>query len=77
MEPQIVTERVVEKLGQGLDTRQRQTITTLTHFGFGAAAGAVYGPVANRIPLPPWPAPLFTGCWCGPAAMPAGCRRWA
>jgi hypothetical protein len=55
LEPQLLTEKTARRLGLGrrLGRQQRQTISMLAHFGFGAAAGAVFGPLALRLPLPP------------------------
>lgn len=57
--PSQITTRMTERLGfRGrVDKREHLALTTLAHFGYGAAAGAVYGPIAAR-----WrPAPLVGG----------------
>jgi putative membrane protein len=42
-------EKTVEHTGQGaeLDQRDRAALATITHFAFGAAAGALYGAVVD------------------------------
>lgn len=53
--PRQITEELAERTG----TKENAQETTLdlatqaTHFGFGAATGAIYGSLAGRIPLPP------------------------
>jgi hypothetical protein len=63
LEPQILTDKTVRRLGLGkrLGRQQRQTVATLAHFGFGAAAGAAFGPLARWLPLPPVIAGLVYG----------------
>ena len=54
--PRKIAMRVARRLGMQahLDQRQRDAVTLVTHFGFGAAAGALYAPVAPRLnSLPP------------------------
>lgn len=61
--PREITLRTAEKLGvdvaRDLNENERQTATLLAHYGFGAAAGAVY-------------APLLVGCSTHPAVTGAG-----
>jgi hypothetical protein len=53
--PRIVTERAAQAGGVAhrLDEPEKKAATTATHFGFGAAAGAVYGAVAPDLPFDP------------------------
>lgn len=50
MPPREVVDRTVEKTGEAdeLDEQTRTAITTVAHFGFGAAAGALYGALAGK-----------------------------
>ena len=53
--PSEITAKVEEEVGldEHVDERQHIVLTLLGHFGYGAAAGAVYAPLASRMPLPP------------------------
>jgi hypothetical protein len=53
--PRIVTERAAESVGVAhrMGEPERKGATTAAHFGFGAAAGAVYGAIAPRLPFDP------------------------
>lgn len=53
--PRHVTERATAKAGvrPALSDDQRHDLTMLAHFGFGTTAGALYGPLARRLNLPP------------------------
>ncbi|MBW3636585.1 MAG: DUF1440 domain-containing protein [Armatimonadetes bacterium] len=53
--PQQITEEIAERTGleSHLDENRLTVATGAAHFGFGAAGGAVYGLLADKIPLPP------------------------
>jgi uncharacterized membrane protein YagU involved in acid resistance len=53
--PRIVTERAAQQAGVAhkMDEPEKKAATTAAHFGFGAAAGAVYGVVAPGLPFDP------------------------
>ncbi len=54
-EPYRITTRVARRLGLSRlldDTADRVAATTAAHFGYGAAAGALFPPLAARLPLP-------------------------
>ena len=40
-------------LKKHLDRQEQSTLAWVTHFAFGTGAGAVYGPAARVLPLPP------------------------
>jgi hypothetical protein len=74
LEPQIVTEKTARRLGLGkhLDRRQRQALAAGAHLGFGAAAGAVFGPLAQRVPL----VPVLSGVLYGLAVWAGSYAGW-
>ncbi len=53
--PEDITEEVAGRIGIGKhwNLDQHQTATWVSHFGFGAAAGAVYAPLAEKVAAPP------------------------
>jgi uncharacterized membrane protein YagU involved in acid resistance len=54
--PRTIAMRAARRLGmrRRMDERQSRAVTLVTHFGFGAATGALYAPWARRLdPLPP------------------------
>ena len=53
--PSEIAAQVTEEVGlrKHLDEPRHVAVTLLSHFGYGAAAGAVYAPLANKIPFPP------------------------
>lgn len=53
--PRRVTMEIAEGAGiKGrLDEPERQGLTLFSHFAYGATIGAVYAPLARKIPLPP------------------------
>jgi len=53
--PRIVTERAAQQAGVAhkMGEPEKKAATTAAHFGFGAAAGAVYGVVAPGLPFDP------------------------
>jgi hypothetical protein len=69
LEPRIVTEKTTRRLGLGQRLRkpQRQALAGVAQFAFGAAAGAVFGPLAARLPLHPAIGGLLYGLavWAG------------
>ena len=54
LEPQLVTESTAKRLRlqRLLGRHQRQTISMMLHFGFGAAAGSIFGLSARLLALP-------------------------
>ena len=85
--PRRITDRVLDAtgLGEGLPETRRRELALLNHFAYGAAAGALYGPVARRTGLPPVASGVLygLGVWAGsylgwlPAAgiMPSATRH--
>lgn len=61
--PRHITAEMAERAGvrRHLDESEEQAITWVSHFGYGAAAGAIYGPLAARLPGPP----ALKGCLFG------------
>lgn len=53
--PRQITERVAaEAVGWSeLDDPEHFWLTLASHFGYGAAAGVLYAPLAKRLPVPP------------------------
>ena len=53
--PRQITEEITERAGvrHHLDEEARQGITVTSHFAYGAAAGALYAPIAETIKAPP------------------------
>jgi uncharacterized membrane protein YagU involved in acid resistance len=54
--PREITEKVTEQTGlkEGLDKGDTVALTYLAHFGYGTAAGLIYGVVAPVLPGPAW-----------------------
>jgi uncharacterized membrane protein YagU involved in acid resistance len=52
--PRIITQRTTRAAGveQELDEQEQVGLTLAAHFGYGAAAGALYPPLADRVPGP-------------------------
>lgn len=52
--PEDITEEVAHRLGIGkhLSEGQHQLATWVSHFGFGAMAGAIYAPLAEKVNAP-------------------------
>jgi uncharacterized membrane protein YagU involved in acid resistance len=52
--PSQIIARVSRRLGlrQHMNQPEHITVTLLAHFGYGSAAGAVYAPIADHVPLP-------------------------
>jgi uncharacterized membrane protein YagU involved in acid resistance len=67
--PRHITERVTEEVGvdDDLSEPEKQTLTAAAHFGYGAAAGAVYGLIRPALPLPSVAAGIAYGLavWAG------------
>jgi hypothetical protein len=61
--PRHIVERVLGRLGLGhrADEEQRRALTIAAHFGYGAAAGALYGALAGPTRPPPVPAGIGFG----------------
>jgi hypothetical protein len=56
VEPYRITTRLARRVGLGRlldDKEERVAATTVAHFGYGAAAGALFPPLAGRLPVPP------------------------
>jgi uncharacterized membrane protein YagU involved in acid resistance len=53
--PRQITEEMSRRTGarKHMDESERESTTLLAHFGFGAAAGALYIVLANLLPMPP------------------------
>lgn len=53
--PSQITAGLSEAVGLREHTSQEEhaALTLTGHFGYGATAGALYAPIANRVPLPP------------------------
>lgn len=53
--PRKITMHLARRVGlkKHMGESQRSAATWIAHFGYGTAMGAVYGPLARRIPLPP------------------------
>ena len=49
--PSHITAEVTDKVGlnEDLDRHEHISITLVSHFAYGAAAGALYGPIANAL----------------------------
>ncbi|HVK16124.1 MAG TPA: DUF6789 family protein [Fimbriiglobus sp.] len=52
--PRHITERAAEEVGveDDLSEPEKQGLTAIAHFGYGTAAGAVYGLIRPSLPLP-------------------------
>jgi uncharacterized membrane protein YagU involved in acid resistance len=52
--PRTITMRTLHKIGIGVpnDEAERLAATLVSHFGYGASAGAIYGLAAPEIPAP-------------------------
>lgn len=72
--PGEITAKLTEEAGleDHVDKSTHDALTLLSHFGYGAAAGAVYAPLANRLPLPP----LLGGAVFGLALWAASYLGW-
>lgn len=53
--PRQITMEVAEEAGvkEHLDEPVREGLTWASHFAYGAACGAIYAPLASKLPLPP------------------------
>jgi hypothetical protein len=70
VEPYRITTRAARRVGLGhlLDDKEEKiAATTVAHFGYGAAAGALFPPLLGRLPLPPALAGVAYGLlvWAG------------
>jgi hypothetical protein len=50
--PELITRRLLGNRAPGVADRPRWLVWLL-HFGYGGATGAIYAPLARRLPLPP------------------------
>jgi hypothetical protein len=50
--PRLITEEMTELVGvdDKLDEPEMKGLTMLSHFAYGAACGAIYGPLSKRLP---------------------------
>jgi uncharacterized membrane protein YagU involved in acid resistance len=50
--PRLITEEVSEQVGldEHLDEGEMKGLTVLSHFAYGAACGALYGPLSDKVP---------------------------
>lgn len=66
--PRLITETLTKKAGirDALDPAALRDLTLINHFGYGAAAGAVYGVLESHLPwAPPLRGSAFgVGVWC-------------
>jgi hypothetical protein len=77
--PRQITMQVAEAVGgkEHLDEEERVGLTLLAHFGLGTAAGALYGLLARRRPLPDR-SPARASAWgSGLVTTWACCLPWA
>jgi uncharacterized membrane protein YagU involved in acid resistance len=53
--PRAITMNIAEEAGvrEHLDEEQREGLTWVSHFAYGATCGALYAPLARRASLPP------------------------
>ena len=53
--PEMITSELAHRthIRHRLSKQQILAATTVSHFGYGAAMGAAYGPLQQRVPLPP------------------------
>ena len=52
--PREISQKAAEKTGAGRpDDEENLILTGFTHTGFSVAAGALYGTIAGRVPIPP------------------------
>jgi hypothetical protein len=57
--PQTITEQAAPASIAELPQRQRELVTELAHWGYGAAAGAVYGSLPPRLANRIWAGPAY------------------
>lgn len=53
--PQVITERALQTVGldDELSEESKKATTMAAHFGYGTAAGTLYGPLSQMLNLPP------------------------
>ena len=53
--PSQITANLTAKIGvrDQMDRGQHVALTLLNHFAYGAGVGALYAPMANKVPMPP------------------------
>jgi uncharacterized membrane protein YagU involved in acid resistance len=62
--PSTITARLMKRVGLGNlvdEPEEKLAVTTLTHFGFGAAAGVPFPQVASSLPVSPVAAGMMYG----------------
>lgn len=72
--PRKIAMTLADKVGlaEHLDERQRRELTLLGHFAYGAVAGAIYAPLARRLPGHP----IVTGTAFGLGLWAANYAGW-
>jgi uncharacterized membrane protein YagU involved in acid resistance len=67
--PRLITDKIVDEAGatEQLDEKGQRQLAWTAHFGYGAAAGALYAPLAEKIGLPPVTGGVLYGLavWAG------------
>jgi uncharacterized membrane protein YagU involved in acid resistance len=71
--PRIITERIADEAGvrDDMDETEKTAATLAAHFGYGGAAGAIYGALADEVDAPPlvkgiaWGLIVWTGSYLG------------
>jgi uncharacterized membrane protein YagU involved in acid resistance len=72
LDPEIITETGLEAAGVEASETTQNLLSTVSHLGFGAGVGALYGLVSPRLPR----APLLTGPLYGLAVCGASYQGW-
>jgi uncharacterized membrane protein YagU involved in acid resistance len=72
--PRQIVENLTKRTGtrKHLNDSERQALTWMSHFGFGATTGVLYSALANRFPFPP----LFGGLVYGMLVWGASYMGW-
>jgi uncharacterized membrane protein YagU involved in acid resistance len=67
--PRLITDKVTEDVGiaRPMAEEDQRLLTLVAHFSYGAAAGALYAPLAERVELPPVASGVLYGLvvWAG------------
>jgi uncharacterized membrane protein YagU involved in acid resistance len=73
--PKRIATRAARRMGLRVQTNQRRrdVVTLVTHFGFGAAAGTLYAPLASRLDAQP---PVLRGMSFGVAVWLVSYMGW-
>lgn len=72
--PRTITMKAADAvdLKDKMDEEERTTLTLVSHFAYGAAAGALYAPLARKIPL----SPMLAGASYGLAVWAGSYLGW-